>query len=213
MLAQYLVHVGYTLQLFALLARDVLWLRGILVAAQSVLAFYAFTRGLWPYVFWNLLFVAINCWWVARLLRERRAVRLPPELKDVHERHFAALTPPEFLRLWREGRHGTARDLRLVREGTKPEALYFVRSGEVEIQHAGRVVARVGPGGFVAEMSLLTGEPTSADAWARDTVEYVSWPAANLERLRRDNPVFWTRLQSVLGHDLVEKLRRSAAPA
>src|SRR6185295_12951875 len=56
-LAQYLVHLGYTLQLFALLARDVLWLRGLLVAAQSVLAAYAWWHGLWPYVFWNALFV------------------------------------------------------------------------------------------------------------------------------------------------------------
>lgn len=209
MLTQYLVHFGYALQLVALLARDVLWLRSVLIAAQSVLAFYAFTRGLWPYVFWNLLFVAINIWWVTRLLRERRAVTLPQELRELHRRHFAALGPPEFLRLWREGDRLSARDQRLVAEGTRPDALYFVLEGQVDVLRDGHLLARLGAGNFVAEMSLLTGEPTTADAVARGAVEYMSWPAARLERLRRDDPVFWTRLQSVLGHDLVEKLRRA----
>ena len=33
-----IVHLGYSLMLCALVARDILWLRGTLVLAQSVLA-------------------------------------------------------------------------------------------------------------------------------------------------------------------------------
>lgn len=212
-IAQYLVHVGYAVQLCALLARDVLWLRAMLVVAQSVLAYYAWTRGLLPYVFWNLLFVSINLWWVARLLRERAAVTLPDDVRELHQRHFAALTPAEFLRLWREGARGSMTDARLVREGQRPELLYFILAGEVDVVRGGRQVARLGPGNFVAEMSMLTGEATSADAVARGSVDYIAWPAAKLERLQQDNPALWSRLQSVLGHDLVEKLKRTVAAA
>lgn len=210
--ALYLVHFGYLLQLFALLARDVLWLRGILVVAQSVLAAYAYLRGpeFLPYVYWNALFVLINLYWVARLLRERAAVELPAELRPLHERHFAALAPPEFLRLWREGRRGAMTDAVLVREGTLPEALYFLLSGEAAVRSHGRELARLGPGNFVAEMSLLTGERTTADVHALGAVEYVAWPSATLARLRMRNPMLWSRVQSVLGHDLVEKIRRAA---
>jgi CRP-like cAMP-binding protein len=212
MIAQYLVHFGYLLQLFALMARDVLWLRGILVAAQSVLAFYAWMQGLWPYVFWNALFVGINAYWVARLLRERAAVQLPEELKPVHEKHFAALAPPEFLRLWREGERGTAHDTQLVRQGTRPDALYFLLSGTVSVRQEGRQLTTLSAGNFVAEMSLLTGEKTTADVVAAGPVEYVAWPAAKLARLRSRNPMLWSKIQSVLGHDLVEKIRRAALP-
>jgi cyclic nucleotide-binding protein len=212
--ALYLVHFGYLLQLFALLARDVLWLRGILVVAQSVLAAYAYLRGpeYLPYVYWNLLFVVINLYWVARLLRERAAVELPEELRPTYEKHFAALAPPEFLRLWREGGRASAKDTQLVREGTMPEALYFLLAGEVAVRRGGRDVAKLMPGDFIAEMSLLTGERTTADAYALGTVEYVAWPAATLARLRLRSPVLWSKIQSVLGHDLVEKIKREVAP-
>jgi CRP-like cAMP-binding protein len=209
--ALYLVHFGYLLQLFALLARDVLWLRGILVAAQSVLAAYAWLRGpeFMPYVWWNVLFVLINLYWVVRLLRERAAVELPEELVPTYEKHFAAMAPPEFLRLWREGRKGSVSDAQLVHEDTMPEALYFLLSGEVAVRRHGRELARLLPGSFVAEMSLLTGERTTADAFAVGTVEYLAWPAATLARLRTRNPMLWNKVQSVLGHDLVEKIRRA----
>lgn len=211
--ALYLVHFGYLVQLFALLARDVLWLRGMLVLAQSVLAAYAYLRGpeFLPYVFWNALFVSINVYWVARLLRERRAVRLPDDLKPLHERHFAALAPPEFLRIWNEGERRSAADTQLVREGTRPEALYFLLSGAVAVRRNGHTLAQLSAGNFIAEMSLLTGEKTTADVVALGPIEYVAWPAEKLARLRQRNPMLWSKVQSVLGHDLVEKIKRTAA--
>jgi CRP-like cAMP-binding protein len=212
MFGLYLVHFGYLLQLFALLARDVLWLRGILVAAQSVLACYAYLRGpeFLPYVFWNALFVLINLYWVVRLLRERAAVELPDELKELHQKHFAALAPAEFLRLWRDGQRKAATDTQLVREGTRPDALFFLLSGSAAVRSNGRLVAQLSAGHFVAEMSLLTGEKTTADVVATGPVEYMAWPAERLLRLRARNPMLWSKIQSVLGHDLVEKIRRSA---
>lgn len=206
-----LVHLGYTLQLFALLARDVLWLRGILVVAQSVLATYAFLRGpeFLPYVCWNALFVLINLYWVVLLLRERAAVKLPEELVPTYEKHFAALAPPEFLRLWQEGQRGQAADVQMVRQGTRPDRLYFLLSGAVSVRVGGHEFARLMPGHFVCEMSLLTGENTTADVYADGTVEYMSWPAATLARLRGRNPMLWSKVQSVLGHDIVEKIKRS----
>lgn len=212
MFAQYLVHFGYTLQLFALLARDVLWLRGILVCAQSVLATYAYMRGpaFLPYVCWNLVFVGINLYWVVRLLRERAAVELPGELKPIYEKHFAALQPPEFLRLWNEGERGGMSGGRLVEEGTRPGTLYFLLNGSVAVRRGDQELTRLASGTFIGEMSLLTGEATTADVVALGDVEYMTWPAERLKRLRLRSPMAWTRLQSVLGHDLVEKIRRSA---
>jgi len=203
-----LVHVGYLLMLLALLARDILWLRGLLVLAQSFLCGYALHIGSDSIAFWNGLFVVINVVWVIRILRERRAVMLPDELKPIYERHFAALAPPEFLRLWRQGERHSGRDVQMVREGTKPGALHFLLSGEVAVRSGGRELARLAPGNFVAEMSLLTGEQTTADVYALGAVEYLAWSAETLTKLRDRNPMLWSKIQSVLGHDLVEKIKR-----
>jgi hypothetical protein len=209
---QLLVHVGYTLMLCALLARDILWLRVILIAAQSVLSVYAFHIGVHSIGGWNAVFVCINAVWVARILRERRAVRLPEELVAIHAQFFAALAAPEFLRLWSWGDEREVDGGMLAEEGLKPSALYFIRAGAVRIEHAGKLVTTLGPGSFVAEMSLLTGEVATADARADGRVRLRSWPVTRLVALRARDAALWTRIQSVLGHDVVEKIRRASTP-
>lgn len=213
MLADALVHIGYVLMLGALLARDILWLRTLLVGAQSFIAAYAFTHGVAAIGLWNALFVAINAVWVVRILLERRAVRLPEELVEIYESRFAALTPPEFLRLWGWAQRQSYDSAMLARAGERPDALYFLLEGAVSVRKDGRELARLASGAFVGEMSLLTGGPATADAVALGRVEAQVWPAAQLQALRQRNPVLWTRVQSVLGRDIVEKIQRSAGPA
>ena len=205
-----LVHVGYTLMLIALLARDILWLRGILVVSQSTLAYYAIYRGVLPIAFWNVVFVCINTFWVIRILRERAAVVLPGELQPLHEKYFAALAPPEFLRLWSWGERRVLAGTLLAREGQRPDALYFLLRGEVAILHGGNEVTHCAAGNFIGEMSLLTGEAATADVRALGEVEVMRWPAEKLAQVRARSPGLWTKIQSVLGHDLVEKIKRQA---
>lgn len=208
-----LVHLGYSLMLMALLARDILWLRGILVVSQSILAWYAWYRGVLPIAFWNIVFVCINTVWVIRILRERAAVKLPEDLRELHEKHFAALAAPEFLRLWSWGERRKLGDALLVREGRRPDALFYLLQGEVAVLHGASEVTHCGPGNFIGEMSLLTGEPATADVRALGEVELMCWPAERLAQLRQRNAGLWTKIQSVLGHNLVEKIRRASENA
>ena len=205
-----LVHVGYGLMLCALAARDILWLRGTLVLAQSVLSVYAWRIGVPSIAVWNALFVAINTVWVIAILRERRAVELPPELQALHARHFFALAPPEFLRWWRQGRREALDGAILTTHGRFPEALFFVLAGTVRVSRGGAHVADLGPGHFVGEMSLITGRPATADAAALGPVELMRWDAAGLQRLQTTDPQLWTRIQSAIGQDLVVKIGRQA---
>src|SRR5579885_3709377 len=120
-----LVHVGYTLTLLALLARDVLWLRLLLAAAQANLSIYSYYRGIESIALWNVVFVGINLLWAVRILRERRAVDLPGELAEIHRRSFMPLSAAEFLRLWSQGERRLVRDQPLTQRGMSVEALYF----------------------------------------------------------------------------------------
>ena len=56
--------------LCALVARDILWLRGTLVLAQTILGLYAWGAGIQAIAAWNVLFVLINLTWVVKILRE-----------------------------------------------------------------------------------------------------------------------------------------------
>ena len=60
------------------------------------------------------------------------------------------------------------------------------------------------------EMGLLTGETASADVVARGEVVVRSWPFEQLRKLRNENPALWSKLQSVLGYDLIEKIRAAS---
>ncbi|HVT47605.1 MAG TPA: cyclic nucleotide-binding domain-containing protein [Vicinamibacterales bacterium] len=202
------VNVAYVLMLCAFLARDVLYLRGLLVVAQSIVVTYTWRNGVPLLSAWNATFVVINVTMVVQILRERRAVVLPDDLRLLYDRHFAALTPPEFLRWWRNGRRERVADAPLARAGEQPDALYFLIDGMVRVSRDRQPVADLPAGFFVAEMSLLTGDRANADVDAIGSVELMRWPVDALHELRRRDPAFWSRLQSVIGHDLVEKIRR-----
>jgi CPA2 family monovalent cation:H+ antiporter-2 len=56
---------------------------------------------------------------------------------------------------------------RLIRAGDRADAVYFISRGAVEVSVAGRTI-RLGPGDFVGEMALLSGERRTADVTAVD---------------------------------------------
>lgn len=211
MLVHNLVHLGYALMLCALLARDVLWLRIFLAVGQANLSLYSYFRGIDSIAAWNALFVVINSAWIARILHERRAVQLPAELAELHRRYFVALSAGELLRVWGWGERCTLSDAVLTRHGEPVPALYFLLRGVVVVRQGGHEVTRLGAGDFVAEMGLLTGAAASADAQTAGAAELMRWPAARLQQVRARDPALWSKIQSVLGRDLVAKIQRASA--
>ena len=205
---EYLIHLGYVITLCALLARDILLLRTLLVVAQLIVGTYAFSRGILPIGLWNSLFACINVVWVVVILLDRRRIQLPADLQPIYDRHFTALSTREFLRWWALGARDTMRDARLASNGVQPESLYFLLKGTVRVQRRQTMVTELPAGFFVAEMSLLTGHPANADVDAVGEIEVMRWPAQELLALRDRSPGLWIKIQSVLGFDLVEKILR-----
>ena len=201
-----LANLAYILMLLAFVTADMLRLRLLLVCAQVALMIYGLGTGLLLMPAWNLVFLGINAYMVVRILRERRELELPPDLRAIHARHFAALTPREFMRFWNQGTRQTLTDRDLAHAGEHPKWLYFLLSGTVEVRRDGTLVRELPPGYFVAEMSLLTGLPANADVRTMGTVEVIQWDRAELRDLQQRNAPFWTKIQSVIGRDLVEKI-------
>ncbi len=203
------VHLGYGLQLCALLARDVLWLRGLLVSAQSLNALYAFQIDANAIGGWNTVFVIVNLFWIVRILRERRAVAIPDDLAAIYNEMFAAMKPREFLRFWELGKSFSGADQTLVEEGHTRPQLILVEEGDVRVHHGATEVTHLRGPTLVGEISALTGHPATADVDLVGAGRGRTWNRDVLERLRLADTAQWTRIQSVIGGDVVRKLRRT----
>jgi hypothetical protein len=204
----YLVHLGYVLMLGGFLARDILVLRSLLVCAQIIVAVYAINAAVLAIGAWNALFAIINAVWVVLILRERRKVHIPGELQEIYRTRFAAMTPREFLRWWQLGHAEVRRGMPLTRDGVQPAALYFILDGEVAIRRGRHTVTELPAGFFVAEMSLITGRAANADADPIGDVRVQQWDRSALEALRARDLAMWTKVQSAIGADLVDKIQR-----
>jgi CRP-like cAMP-binding protein len=62
----------------------------------------------------------------------------------------------------------------IIREGTPGERFYLIDHGEVSVLKNGVEVARLGPGDYVGEISLLKQVPTTATVVARTDVELLA---------------------------------------
>src|SRR5262245_17623764 len=73
-----LLHASNVLYLFAFMVRDILSLRILTIVAAACLIPYFYFRPepLMTPIYWNLVFTALNIYWICRLLLERLPVKL-----------------------------------------------------------------------------------------------------------------------------------------
>ncbi len=78
----------------------------------------------------------------------------------------------------------------IVRQGAPGQSMYVIASGAVAVllEPGNAEVARIEKGGYVGEMSLLTGEPRSATVVARGDVLVVEIDAEQFRRLAAESP-------------------------
>jgi len=99
-------------------------------------------------------------------------------------------------------------------EGDAGEHLYVIQSGEVEISREGpgghRVVARLGPGDFFGELSVVARQPRNARAVAVKQTRVLELDRLTLEAMCVAQPEIAIRMIRILVSRLVEAERRLA---
>jgi putative ABC transport system ATP-binding protein len=85
---------------------------------------------------------------------------------------FKSLTPRQLTDVAEKmtKRHYAAGEA-IIREGESGEEFFLISDGEVEIDRAEHEIARLGPGQFFGEVSLISGEPRSATVVAVGDVD------------------------------------------
>jgi CRP-like cAMP-binding protein len=124
---------------------------------------------------------------------------------------FARLDEDALRRLARHMRRRTFRaGETIVYTGDPGHTLYVILSGSVKICRTTAdgdrtVIALLGPGKFFGEMSLLDGQPRSADALVAETAEIVMLARDDFESVLRENVDVALDLLAVMA----ERLRRT----
>ena len=108
--------------------------------------------------------------------------------------------------------HVPAREI-VFRQGSVGEALYLVENGDIELnaslESPDDVLARVGPGGFFGEMSLLTGRPSAVNARALNDVNLWVLYRKDFEELMGQYPALSMAISRALAARLADADERS----
>ncbi len=203
-----LLAVSYTM-------RDIKWLRIITVIACSVDLFIYYNirpgQPLWVQFLFTIGFIAINAYQLVLIYRESRQVHFAGDEAFLYRTVFNAMTPGEFKRLLGIGRLESAdAGSTLLHHGERVAAVSVLVSGSAAIFVERRLLGMVRPGGFVGEMSYVSGQPASADVVVEEPTRVFTLPCAELDRLREAYPDMYIKITGIFGKDIAEKLRSTS---
>jgi len=202
-----IVNIGYGFAFIALAIKEVLWLRVILTVSFIFRLFhsYSFTQNS-NVAFWNFLFIIVNIIMIIKIIDERRSRFIPHEIKDIKNTIFKKLTSKEFLYLWSLGVIKTVENETIIDNGIKQKKLMFILSGKAFVKDENKLLAELERGQFIAEMSFLTNQPTSAQVMTKEEITIIEWDNNILKRIENTNQNFWQKIHLILSKDVTKKL-------
>ena len=153
-----LVSVANVFYLMSYSVRDILWLRLLTVVGGTLLLpyYYLQTEPLWAPFGWNLVFLAINVFWITKLILDRRPVPFTDEERRLYKLAFRNMSERDAFKLFRMGAWssqpaGTV----LLTQGQPVNALSLIVDGDVSVESDGTRVDTLGEGRFLGGIALL----------------------------------------------------------
>ncbi len=192
----------------ALMIRKILWLRIVLILAGCCLLSYGILSNNKTVIMWNLLFISINTFQVVRLLYEKKPIIFTAEMDFLYQKIFFEMRRKDFLFLWKKGNINETKDQLLCSKGTVPENLILIIKGKAEVKKDSQNIAILGRGDFIAEISFISGEETTADVYAKGVIKYIYWNHQTINKIKTDNNELINKLQIILSKDLAKKLSK-----
>ena len=202
-----LMHAAAIISVAALALRDQLRLRAVLLISILLSAAYNDLKTPPGYqeMMWNAVTLAINIKVIIQILMDRTHIGLSDEENELFDA-FEALTPGEFRAILKLASWQTAEEEQWITfEGKKPEALFYVLRGMIDIQKAGRCFS-VKPRSFIGEIAFLHDTPASATVRLKPGARYVQWPVGALrETLQKRQPLKQAMIR-LISFDMASKI-------
>ncbi|WP_428027624.1 cyclic nucleotide-binding domain-containing protein [Altererythrobacter sp.] len=205
-----LAHVAAILLIASMLMTTMRWLRiAALGSGLAAVACFAVAGAGTSALVLALLFVITNAAQLAILLYRSRMHRMNQEERELLEHVLEVQEPAQQRRLldlleWRDVDEGEV----LMEQGQPKPPLIYVASGAAAIEHGGQIVGICGPGDFLGEMALITGEPASATVRVTNSVRIARFDRDALGQLTHSLPEMKRAFDAALNRGLAAKVLR-----
>ncbi len=208
-------NTSYAILLASYIMRDILWLRVLTVISLGfeIPYFYFQLEPLWDGIGWDVAFILINVYWIARLVFERRPVHLTGEQKRLWETALHRLHPRHARALFKRATYKSIAPNEIISApGDTFDELALISEGKVGLRMDGEEIEELGPGHFVGSAAFLEKDlefPTVATIFAAEQTRLMTWNKNELRTLiERDNQLS-TAVEATVGLDLATLLFRA----
>lgn len=185
--------------------RDILWLRVLTVAAATMLIPY-YAMQMVPLrlsIGWNVVFIIINCYWIVRLIIERRPVHFSPDEARLRVLSFPSLTPREARDLYAMGAwvdippHAS-----LTVHDRNDHKFSVILRGDCDVLYHGAMISQLGEGQFVGGIDLEAEVVGDLDVVTRNATRVMCWPRRTLQAFIARRPDVALALERSIGFEL-----------
>ncbi|MEM9412016.1 MAG: cyclic nucleotide-binding domain-containing protein [Planctomycetota bacterium] len=209
--AHFFGHLTYILVGLSYTARNIFWLRVMATVASIAGIFFGFLADenpIWVVIFWNVVFLAINGYQIARELRLGNLLSshsdsnlLFSALDPMDKAHIAQLTE------WGEFMTFQNAMMGLV-EGEAADHIYLVLDGQAAIWKENEYLADCGQGVFLGDVSYFSGKPSSATVIFSKDSRVVRWETKLLKENLAKTPELDSAFTKHMAADLTRKMIR-----
>lgn len=203
-------HLSYIFLITSMLMRNLRNLRILaLLSGLAAMVHFIFRTQDNASLVWEFAFVAANASQLALMMFRSRKGMMGKEERELLEQVLQVEEPAQQRRLldlikWRDVEVGDI----LMRQGQANPPLIYISSGAAGIEHEGKLVGVCGPGDFLGEMSLITGDRASATVSVTNAMRIASFDRDALLRLSSGMPELARAFDHALNRGLASKILR-----
>lgn len=205
-------HFSYILIAVSYWLTDIFWLRVVAVGGLALEIVYFLMSGgdLRTGIGWDLVFIAINLYQLARLVQDRLSLRLPEKDRELLRKALTGLDDAKIARLLGAGAlcdlpEGTT----LAEENQALHKLYFLCAGRVAVTIGGRAVSQLEEGNFVGEVAFLTERPATATVITETSVRALVFDRDTLKKFFKNETEVAGLIYQLIGRELAHKIKVS----
>lgn len=180
---------------------EIAQMRFFLIIASMCFLLYGFTIDSPAIIGGSCVFIAINGYFLAQLPLSLRKAQLPGKLVDIYEIYRHYISTEDFVRIMEEAENKTYMKETLIDEGESVQRLFFIVTGHVEVVKGDQVISTLGPGNFVGEIGILTGNHSLASVVCKGIVEVSMWNRSFVQHE--------SKLRQLISINLIDKLIHS----
>jgi hypothetical protein len=212
-----IVSVANAIYLLSYSVRDILWLRILTICGSSLLIPYYYLQAspLWAPIWWNVVFIAINVYWVTKLALERRPVPFSDEERRLYQLAFRNMDERDAYKLLRTGAWSSLlAGTTLMTQGKPIDALSLIVDGEVRLETDGVEIDTLDAGRFLGVPAFLSrGTHYTVPVTARATkpTRIVAWQFPQLAAQLAKDEDLEVAVEASLGLEIVRYLHTARA--